>query len=142
MRAVKGGQLTISLGDDAACMNQSSIRKSLIGLLSVAPVCGHCVPGNRRKKPVLEPKYCHDSAASRSKLLANIGSKCCDQAIDDRTSGSVYRRGQNGRRASNRGGGKKNIQFHRMVKNGWRKNCEWNFTRYVDAGRCQYRTMR
>lgn len=46
---------------------------------------GQPVPGKRRKKPVDEPKYCHESAASRSKLLANIGSKCDDHATDDFT---------------------------------------------------------
>lgn len=74
-------------------MNQSSVRKSLIGLFSVASPFGHCEPGKRRRKPELEPKYCHDRAASRSKLFAKIGSKCCDQAIDERTlpSGNDFR---------------------------------------------------
>lgn len=69
------------MGDAAACMNQSSTRKSLSGLFSVAASCGHDVPGNRRRNPAREPKYCQDKAGSRSKLLANIGSKCDDHAI-------------------------------------------------------------
>lgn len=82
--------LTMSFGDDAACMNQSCVRKSLIDFFSDELVCGHCVPGKRRTKPLVEPKYCHDSAASRSKLLANIGSKCADHATDDCTFESVF----------------------------------------------------
>lgn len=77
--------LTISLGDDAACMNQSCVRKSFIGFFSDELACGHCVPGKRRIKPLVAPKYCQESAASRSKLFANIGSKCADHATDDCT---------------------------------------------------------
>lgn len=76
-------ELTISFGDDAACMNQSCVRKSLIDFFSVELECGHCVPGKRRIKPVVEPKYCHETAASRSKLFTKIGSKCVDQVTDD-----------------------------------------------------------
>lgn len=78
-------KLTISFGDDAACMNQSCVRKSLMGFFSVDAECGHCVPGKRRINPLVEPKYCQESAASRSKLFANIGSKCADHATADCT---------------------------------------------------------
>lgn len=78
-------KLTISFGDDAAWMNQSCVRKSWIDFFSVELECGHCVPGKRRKKPLVDPKYCHETAESRSKLFAKIGSKCVDQVIDDWT---------------------------------------------------------
>lgn len=71
-------------------MNQSCVRKSLIDFFSDAPPVGHCVPGKRRKKPFVAPKYCHESPASRSKLFANIGSKCVDHATDDCILESIF----------------------------------------------------
>lgn len=76
-------KLTISLGDEAAWMNQSCVRKSFIDFFSD-------VPGKRRIKPLVEPKYCHESPASRSKLFANIGSKCVDHATDDCILESIF----------------------------------------------------
>lgn len=78
----------MSLGDEAACINQLCKRKSSMACFSVAPSCGHFVPGKRLRKPVLEPKYCHDNAASRSKLFAKIGSKCADHVFAEWTSES------------------------------------------------------
>uniref|UniRef100_A0A1A9ZTG5 Uncharacterized protein n=1 Tax=Glossina pallidipes TaxID=7398 RepID=A0A1A9ZTG5_GLOPL len=49
---------------------------SCICLLPFEPSGGQAVPGNRRKNPAVEPKYCHDNAGSRSKLFWNNGSKC------------------------------------------------------------------
>uniref|UniRef100_A0A1B0BLF7 Uncharacterized protein n=1 Tax=Glossina palpalis gambiensis TaxID=67801 RepID=A0A1B0BLF7_9MUSC len=37
---------------------------SCICLLPFEPSGGQAVPGNRRKNPVVEPKYCHDNAGS------------------------------------------------------------------------------
>lgn len=79
----------MSFGDEAACMNQSSVLKSFISLLPREVSGGQAVPGNLLKKPVLEPKYCQDNAGSRSKLFAKRGSKWDDQAIGDCNSGSV-----------------------------------------------------
>jgi hypothetical protein len=82
-------KLTISLGEEAAWMNQSSFLKSWISLLPLDPSGGQAVPGNLLKKPVLDPKYCHDSAASLSRLFAKSGSRCEDQRMADWTSGSM-----------------------------------------------------
>lgn len=73
----------MSLGDDAAWMNQSCVRKSLIDFFSA-------VPGKRRRNPFVDPKYCHETPASRSKLFANIGSKCVDHVTDDWTLESMF----------------------------------------------------
>lgn len=71
-------KVTMSFGEEAAWMNQSWVRKSWIDRGS-----GWVVPGYLRKNPWLEPKYCHDSAESRSKLFENNGSKWEDHATED-----------------------------------------------------------
>lgn len=53
------------------------------------------MPGNRRRKPVLDPKYCQDRAESRSMLLANNGSKWDDHLIAACDSGSERITGEN-----------------------------------------------